>query len=174
MRSMSARACAWDVSFQVQLLCFLPLCFIQQMLYLPGFPMDKTCANYSTCVQVIDLLQSDQRFEGKLQNPSVSCGSDNLYMRGVFEAETRPNLSKVIFLWFPWTSKIPDNDWTCNSQISSSSTRLIQHSVEAGLMRSGLRVSPRLPNTSSFHLSSFCSWVCPKCPDDCCSVTHNI
>ena len=50
------------------------------------------------CMQIIDQLQSDSRFEGKLQSPSVSCGAQNLYMRGVFEEETRPNLQKVVVL----------------------------------------------------------------------------
>jgi hypothetical protein len=34
-----------------------------------------------------------------LSAPSVSYGSINLYARGVFEAETRPNLAKVRGSW---------------------------------------------------------------------------
>ncbi|KAK9867203.1 hypothetical protein WJX84_006071 [Apatococcus fuscideae] len=59
-----------------------------------GVPLEAPAS--STLQQVIDMLQADPRFEGKLQSPSVSCGSHNLYMRGVFEEETRPNLSKAM------------------------------------------------------------------------------
>ncbi|KAK9833657.1 hypothetical protein WJX74_002065 [Apatococcus lobatus] len=57
-----------------------------------GVPLHAPAS--STLQQVIDQLQRDPRFEGKLQSPSVSCGPQNLYMHGIFEEETRQNLQK--------------------------------------------------------------------------------
>jgi len=45
-----------------------------------------------------------------LAHPSVSYGSDNLYMRGVLEEETRPNLSRpaaeLLGLTLPMTAPV--------------------------------------------------------------------
>ena len=47
------------------------------------------------CLQVIESVKSDRTLGKNLQAPSVSYGAINLYMRGVLEEETRPNLRKV-------------------------------------------------------------------------------
>ena len=47
------------------------------------------------CLQVIEALKSDSTLGKNLQAPSVSYGAINLYMRGVLEEETKPNLRKV-------------------------------------------------------------------------------
>jgi hypothetical protein len=49
-----------------------------------------------TCEQVIDALKADRNLGKNLEAPSVSYGAINLYMRGVLEEETKPNLSKVL------------------------------------------------------------------------------
>lgn len=46
-------------------------------------------------VQVIDALVADKALGASLSAPSISHGSENLYMRGVLEEMTRENLSKV-------------------------------------------------------------------------------
>lgn len=46
--------------------------------------------------QVIDVLKADRNLGKNLEAPSVSYGAINLYMRGVLEEETKPNLSKVL------------------------------------------------------------------------------
>lgn len=46
-------------------------------------------------MQVLDQLQSHELVGKRLSAPSISYGSENLYARGIFEADTRPNLSKV-------------------------------------------------------------------------------
>ena len=48
----------------------------------------------ATLQAVLDALLA--RFPTRLSAPSVSCGRTNLYMRGVFEEETRPNLAKPV------------------------------------------------------------------------------
>ena len=45
-----------------------------------------------TTEQVIDAMLADSTLKPLLAHPSVSYGSNNLYMRGVFEEETKPNL----------------------------------------------------------------------------------
>jgi hypothetical protein len=45
-------------------------------------------------VQVIDCMLAHPQLARLLAHPSVSYGTSNLYMRGVLEEETRPNLSK--------------------------------------------------------------------------------
>lgn len=49
-------------------------------------------------MQFIDLLLRDERLDGekKLSAPSVSHDDKRLYVRGVFEQSTRPNLEKVM------------------------------------------------------------------------------
>lgn len=44
--------------------------------------------------QVIDVMLQHPQLGPLLAHPSISHGFSNLYMRGVFEAETRPNLAK--------------------------------------------------------------------------------
>lgn len=46
-------------------------------------------------VQVIDALVADRTLGANLSAPSVSHGSENLYMRGPLEELTRDNLTKV-------------------------------------------------------------------------------
>jgi hypothetical protein len=46
------------------------------------------------CVQVIDAMLTHSTLKPLLAHPSVSYGSNNLYMRGVFEEETKPNLQR--------------------------------------------------------------------------------
>jgi hypothetical protein len=41
-------------------------------------------------------MLADESLGKLLKNPSLSYGSQNLYAHGVFEEETRPNLSKKI------------------------------------------------------------------------------
>lgn len=49
------------------------------------------------CVsKFIDALLEDARFAGMLSKPSVSYGAKRLYVRGVFEEDTRPNLGKTM------------------------------------------------------------------------------
>lgn len=47
------------------------------------------------CWQVMDALVADKTLGANLAAPSISHGSENLYMRGVLEEATRDNLSKV-------------------------------------------------------------------------------
>ena len=46
-------------------------------------------------MQVLDLLQDREAVGKKLSAPSISYGAKALYARGIFEADTRPNLAKV-------------------------------------------------------------------------------
>eukprot|EP00775_Hariotina_reticulata_P010952 gene10952-11106_t len=50
----------------------------------------------STLQQVIDLMLAHPVLGNMLAHPSISYGSKQLYARGVFEAETRPNLEKPV------------------------------------------------------------------------------
>ncbi len=45
--------------------------------------------------QVIDALVADKALGTNLSAPSISHGSENLYMRGVLEEATHDNLEKV-------------------------------------------------------------------------------
>mmetsp|Transcript_25356 Transcript_25356/g.83349 ORF Transcript_25356/g.83349 Transcript_25356/m.83349 type:complete len:436 (-) Transcript_25356:758-2065(-) len=56
----------------------------------PGVPLEVE--ETATLQQVLEILVA--RYPDKLRAPSVSCGSSNLYMQGVLEAETRPNLAR--------------------------------------------------------------------------------
>lgn len=58
----------------------------------PGISLH--CLERSTLQDVIDRLQALPILQGKLSAPSISYGSQNLYMRGPLEEYTRPNLSK--------------------------------------------------------------------------------
>lgn len=46
-------------------------------------------------LQVLQLLMDHPAVGKHLKAPSVSYGTNNLYMRGPLEADTRPNLTKV-------------------------------------------------------------------------------
>lgn len=48
------------------------------------------------CIKFINALLEDARLADMLSNPSVSYGAKRLYVRGVFEQETRPNLDKTM------------------------------------------------------------------------------
>mmetsp|Transcript_11925 Transcript_11925/g.16163 ORF Transcript_11925/g.16163 Transcript_11925/m.16163 type:complete len:436 (+) Transcript_11925:225-1532(+) len=56
-----------------------------------GVPLEVDAPN-ATLQQVLDTLM--EKFESKIEKPSISYQGTNLYMRGVFEEETRPNLEK--------------------------------------------------------------------------------
>lgn len=47
--------------------------------------------------QVMDALIVDKALGANLGAPSISHGSENLYMRGPLEEATRENLSKVLY-----------------------------------------------------------------------------
>jgi hypothetical protein len=47
--------------------------------------------------QVIDAMLVDPTLGPQISQPSVSYGSTALYMHGVLEEETRPNLTKVCY-----------------------------------------------------------------------------
>ena len=58
----------------------------------PGVPL--SVAPSATLAEVLDSLVA--RFPTRLAAPSASFGGRSLYMRGVFEEETRPNLGKAM------------------------------------------------------------------------------
>lgn len=47
-------------------------------------------------LQVLDALQAHDVLGKRLAHPSLSHGANNLYARGIFEEETRPNLARRI------------------------------------------------------------------------------
>ena len=49
----------------------------------------------ATLGQVLETMVADERLGKHISAPSVSYGTANLYMRGVLEEQTRPNLDKV-------------------------------------------------------------------------------
>ena len=61
------------------------------------YPCNLRSCSSSSCTraQVLDLLQNHEAVGKRLSAPSISYGSENLYARGIFEADTRHNLSKV-------------------------------------------------------------------------------
>jgi len=72
-----------------------------------GYERDPECLECSpaqllevspshTLQQVIEALKSHPRMGKVLEAPSISYGTANLYMRGVLEAETQPNLDRPI------------------------------------------------------------------------------
>lgn len=67
-----------------------PECIVCSM----GVPLQ--CRMEATLQQVMESLLGLPSLEGKLSAPSVSYGSQNLYMRGPLEEFTRPNLSKTM------------------------------------------------------------------------------
>ena len=67
-------------------------------------------------VQVLQLLQSHPSVGKHLKAPSVSYGTENLYMRGPLEADTRPNLCKV---WLAHVGSCCDWQSPCNLQGAS-------------------------------------------------------
>jgi ubiquitin-activating enzyme E1 C len=49
-----------------------------------------------TLQQVIDKILESELLGKDIKSPSVSLGAENLYAHGIYEAETRPNLTKKI------------------------------------------------------------------------------
>ncbi|CAD7698697.1 unnamed protein product [Ostreobium quekettii] len=68
------------------------------------------CRRDMTLQQVIDIIKEDERLGTGLEAPSLSCGSTNLYMRGVLEEATRPNLEKRMGELVPEGSVLQVND----------------------------------------------------------------
>mmetsp|Transcript_17998 Transcript_17998/g.50362 ORF Transcript_17998/g.50362 Transcript_17998/m.50362 type:complete len:133 (+) Transcript_17998:181-579(+) len=50
----------------------------------------------ATLQQLIGALMADTEIGPRLSAPSISCGTQNLYMRGALEGMTRENLSKPL------------------------------------------------------------------------------
>eukprot|EP00963_Diacronema_lutheri_P004902 scaffold363_cov331-Pavlova_lutheri.AAC.23 len=67
-----------------------PECIVCSM----GVPLH--CSKDATLQQVMESLLALPSLKGKLSAPSISYGSQNLYMRGPLEEFTRPNLSKTM------------------------------------------------------------------------------
>lgn len=49
----------------------------------------------ATLGEVIEAMVADENLSKHVSAPSLSYGTSNLYMRGVLEEQTRPNLEKV-------------------------------------------------------------------------------
>ncbi|GMH36338.1 hypothetical protein BSKO_04206 [Bryopsis sp. KO-2023] len=67
-----------------------PECFVCSS----GIPF--TTSRTTTLQQFIDSLMGDARFSDKLTAPSITCNGERLYVKGVFEKMTRPNLEKAM------------------------------------------------------------------------------
>jgi ubiquitin-activating enzyme E1 C len=62
-----------------------------------SFACGDRCAFFCQRVlQVIDLMLQDPVLGKLMVHPSVTYGATQLYSRGVFEADTKPNLEKPI------------------------------------------------------------------------------